>query len=66
MEPPISGHLAWDRIRLGEVSAYERLKMQCLYVAGTMTECPLRRGVNLWEVKNAVFVCGWDHDRVSA
>ena len=40
--------------------------MQCLNVAGTMTECPLRRGVNLWEVKNAVFVCGWDHDRVSA
>ena len=34
--------------------------MQCLYVAGTMTECPLRRGVY------AAFVCGWDHDRVSA
>ena len=40
--------------------------MQCLYVAGTMTEHPLREGVHLWEVKNAVFVCGWDHDRVSA
>ena len=36
--------------------------MQCLYVAGTTTECPLRRGVRLWEVKNAVFACGWDHD----
>ena len=45
-------------VRLGEVSAYGRLKMQCLYVAETMTECPLRRGVRLWEVKNAVFVCG--------
>ena len=32
---------------VGEVSAYERLKLQCLYVAGTMTECPLRRGVRL-------------------
>ena len=24
--------------------------MQCLYVAGTTTECLLRRGVHLWEV----------------
>ena len=24
--------------------------MQCLYMAWTMTECPLRRGVRLWEV----------------
>ena len=24
--------------------------MQCLYVAGTMTECLLRRGVRLWDV----------------
>ena len=31
--------------------------MQCLYVAGTMTECPLRRGVHLWEVKNAMLRC---------
>ena len=30
--------------------------MQCLYVAGTMTECLLRRVVLLWKVKNAVFV----------
>ena len=36
--------------------------MQCLYAAGTMTECLLRRSVHLLEVKNAVFVCGWDHD----
>ena len=36
--------------------------MQCLYVSGTMTECLLRRGVRLWEVTNAVFVCVWDHD----
>ena len=35
--------------------------MQCLYVAGTMIECLFRRGgVCLWEVKNAMFVCGWD------
>ena len=40
--------------------------MQCLYVAGTMTECLLRRCVCLWEVKNAVFVCDWDLDWVSA
>ena len=36
--------------------------MQCLYVAGNTTECLLRRGVCLWEVKNAVFVCGWEHN----
>ena len=32
--------------------------MQCLQVlSGSMTECPLyRRGVCLWEVKNAVFL----------
>ena len=24
--------------------------MQCLYVPGTMTECPFRRSVHLWEV----------------
>ena len=40
--------------------------MQCLYVTETLTECLLRRGVCLREVKNAVFVCGWDHDWVSA
>ena len=43
-----------------------RLKMQSLYVAGTLTECPLGRGVHLWKVKNAVFVCGWDLDCLSA
>ena len=47
---------------LGEVSDYGRLKMQCLYVARTVNECLLRRGVRLWEVKNAVFVCGWDRE----
>ena len=31
-----------------------------------MTECPLRRGVRLREVKNAVLVSGWDRDLVSA
>ena len=36
--------------------------MQRLYVAGTTTECLRRRGVHLWEVKNAVLVCGWDHN----
>ena len=25
-----------------------------------------RRGICLWEVENAVFVCGWDLDLVSA
>ena len=32
--------------------------MQCLYVAGTITECLLRSGVRLWEVKYAVFAVG--------
>ena len=40
--------------------------MKRLYMAGTTNECPLMRGVHLWEVKNVVFVCDWDHDRVSA
>ena len=25
--------------------------MKCLYVVGISTECPLSRGVHLWEVK---------------
>ena len=29
-------------------------------------KCQLKRGVRLWEVKNIVFVFGWDHDSVSA
>ena len=35
-----------------------------MYVAGTLTECLLRRDVHLrvWVVKNAVFVYGWDLD----
>ena len=44
-------------VRLREVSAYGRLKMKYLYVAMSMTKCPLNRGVRLWEVKNAAFVC---------
>ena len=32
------------------MSTYGRSKIQCLYVAGIMTECPLRRGVHLWEM----------------
>ena len=36
--------------RLREVSAYGRLKIQCLYVARRMTKCPLTRGVRLREV----------------
>ena len=52
--------------RLGEVSTCGRLKMQCLYVAGTTFYLPLRRGIHLWEVKNAVFVCGWDYILPSA
>ena len=39
--------------------------MQCLYVAGTMTECLLMRGVRSWKVKSVMFVCGWGHDLVS-
>ena len=29
-------------------------------------KCPLNRGVRLWEVKNIVFVCSWEHGHVSA
>ena len=27
--------------------------MQCLYVAGIVTECPVRRGAHLWEVSSS-------------
>ena len=30
--------------------------MQCWYMAGTTTECSLRRGVHIWEDKNAVLM----------
>ena len=33
------------------MSTYGRLKMLCLYVAGAMTERPLRRGVHLGKLK---------------
>ena len=46
---------------LGEVSAYGRLKIQCLYVAGTTTKCLLRRGVHQWEVKPVGLPAGPDH-----
>ena len=51
-----------ESVLLGKVSTYGRLVMQCLYVDETSRECPLRKGVHLWEVTNAVFVCGWDLD----
>ena len=39
------------------------LKLHCLLLAETTTECPLGRGVPpLWEVKNVVFVCDPDHN----
>ena len=28
-----------DSVRLREVSSYGRIKMQCFYVAGALTEC---------------------------
>ena len=43
-------------VRLGEVSAYGTVKLQCLFWLGTMVECPLRRGVRLWDSKTAVFI----------
>ena len=47
-------------VHLGEVSACGRLKMYCLCWAGTLCECPLRRGVYFWQVENVLFVLGWD------
>ena len=38
----------WMSDCLGEVSDYGRLKMQCLYVARTVNEWLLWRGVRLW------------------
>ena len=31
--------------------------MQCLYVSGTMTKRPLKRGVCIRKVNNVVFLC---------
>ena len=67
------GELQWDlpyadtlrsrkNVRLRKVSAYGKLKLHRLYVAGTMTKCLFRRGVRLWKPKTAAFVCCWDHD----
>lgn len=36
--------------------------MQRLYVVGTLTKCLLRKGMRLWEVKNAVFVSNCELD----
>ena len=45
VEPPVSGPLRTRKsVRLREVSAYGRLKMNCLY-AENMTKCPLTGGV---------------------
>ena len=49
--PPVGGHLSDTNcptsVHLQEVSAYGRLKMQCLHVVENMNKCPLRRGVGL-------------------
>ena len=39
--------------------------MNCLYLAGTMTQCLLKGGVQKWKVNNVVFVSCWDYDLVS-
>ena len=39
--------------------------MNCLYLAGTMTQCLLQDGVQKWKVNNVVFVSCWDYDLVS-
>ena len=50
-EPPINGnHQGQKKCQLKRVFPYARLKMQCLYVDGTTTKCPLMGGVHLWEV----------------
>ena len=51
-------------------SAYMYIWSVCLQTSRKWTpldQCPLMRGVrfNAWEIKNAVFVCGWDHGCVS-
>ena len=43
-----------------EMSAYGRLKMQCLYVTGTSTDCPLRDCA----LKCSVCTWSWEHDLV--
>ena len=40
-------YVAKTECRLEEMSAYRRLTMQCLYVAGNLTECLLRKSVRL-------------------
>lgn len=53
-------------VQLSKVSAQGRFKKkQCFYVTGAMSKCPIEQGVCTREVKNAKFVCGWDHDKMS-
>ena len=49
----------WLSVHIRGLSSFGMLKIQCLCVAWTMTECPLRRDVCLWEVENVVFVYDW-------
>ena len=34
----------------------------CVWLGSPMTECPYKRVVQFWDVKDTVFVCGLDHD----
>ena len=45
---------------------FKLFTMQCLYVYGTMTKCPVKRGLHLRKVNNVVFVCVWDQEEVAA
>ena len=49
-------------VRQREVSAYGKVKLQRLYVAGTVTKRLFGRGARLWKAKTAAFVSCWDHD----
>ena len=41
------------------------LQLKLLYsntLLNRKRQCPLQRGVGLWEVKNVRFLCGWDYE----
>ena len=51
VELPISGDLmGLQKVSTQQVSAYGRLKMQCLHLAGTIMKCRHEGGVRLGEV----------------
>ena len=52
----------WFEIQSQNAMLYfEYSRTSCKRTPSGPEKCLLKRGVHLREVKNVVFVCGWDH-----